>query len=104
MPKPQFSKTFRTVAKKSGKTLADMDRYWRRAEQSYNRQQAKAKRGERKPVREKYPYVMAATLRQAQRTDHKPHKPLGKKRKKKASEAFEIRVDQILEGMGAINV
>ena len=104
MPKP-YSKTFKTIAKKSGKTLADMDRYWRRAEQSYNKQQEKAERGEREPVREKYPWMMAATLRQAQRTDHKPHKHFGKPRKKKdASEAFELRVDQILESIGVGNV
>jgi len=93
------TKTFKTIAKKSGKSVSDMERYWKRAEQSYNRAQSRAKAGKREPVRDKHSYVMATTLRQAQRTGPRPHKPLGKKRKKAKKEAFELRIDQILESM-----
>lgn len=91
------TKTFKTIAKKSKKSVADMKRYWDRAEKSYKKQQAKARRGEREPIRDKHSYVMATTLRQAQGTGPYPHKPLGKKRKKTKKEEFVLRVDSILE-------
>ena len=95
------TKTFKTIAKKSGKRVRDMERYWKRATSSYNRAQARAKQGLREPVRDKHSYIMATTLRQAQRTGPNPHKPLGGKRRKKGSkkESFEFRIDQILEGI-----
>ena len=96
------SKTFKTIAKRSKKSVADMKRYWDRSEKSYNRAQSRARRGLREPVRDKHSYMMATTLRQAQRTGSNPHKPLGSKRgKKKGSrkEAFELRIDQMLEGL-----
>ena len=92
------TKTFKSIAKKSKKSVADMHRYWGRAKKSYNRAQSRAKQGLREPVRDKHSYMMATTLRQAQRTGANPHKPMGKKRKAK-KEAFEIKLDSILESM-----
>ena len=93
------TKTFKTIAKKSGKTVSDMERYWDRSERSYKRAQSRAKAGKRKPVRDKHAWMMATTLRQAQRTGANPHTPFGKKRKKNTKEAFELCVDQILEAL-----
>ena len=92
------TKTFKTIAKRSGKNVSDMERYWKRAETSYKRAQTRAKAGKREPVRDKHSYMMATTLRQAQRTGSRPHKPLGK-RKKAKKEAFELRLDNILESV-----
>jgi hypothetical protein len=97
------TKTFKKIAKKSGKTVADMERYWTRARQSYNKAQSRAKAGKRKPVKDKHSYMMATTLRQAQGTGSNPHTPLGGKKKKKKKgkskkEAFINKIDNILEG------
>jgi len=96
------TKTFKTISKKSKKSADDMHRYWGRAQKSYKRAQSRARQGLREPVRDKHSYMMATTLRQAQGTGSKPHKPLGgKKKKKKGSkkESFEMRIDQILESI-----
>ncbi len=100
------SKTFKTIAKRSKRSASDMERYWKRSGKSYKRAQSRARQGLREPVRDKHSWMMAATLRQAQGTGSNPHEPLGgkKKKKKKGSkkkgskkEAFEMRIDQLLE-------
>ena len=98
---------FRSIAKKLDVSLGDLERYWDRSEKSYERAQQRAKEGKRDPVRQKYPWVMAATLRQAQRTGANPHTPLSPKKKKdkekskdkpsKTEEAFAARIEAILE-------
>lgn len=95
------TRSLKTAARRSGVTVADMERYWKRATASYERQMKKAAEGKREKIKEKYPYIMAATLRQVQRTGAHPHKkmsgkPKGKK-KKTAKESFASRIDTILE-------
>jgi hypothetical protein len=94
------TKTFRTIAKKCDVSVPELDKYWKNAEKSYDNQQAIAKRGGREPIKHKYSYMMATTLRQAQ--GRNPHIPLSrydpKKHKRKAKkEGFNRRVDEILE-------
>lgn len=92
--------TFMSIADKVDVGLSDLERYWKRAEQSYERQMEKARKGEREPIEDKHEYIMATTLRQAQRTGPRPHKKLGKKKKKEEKqEHFENRLNAILESI-----
>jgi len=103
------TQAFRSIAKKLDVSLGDLGRYWERSQKSYDRAQQRAKEGKREPVKQKYPWVMAATLRQAQRTGSNPHKPLSAKKKKdknkdegkpsKTEEAFARRIDAVLESL-----
>lgn len=92
------SKTVKTLAKRNKKSVDDVERYWKRANDSYKKQQSKAKQGKRKPVRDKDSYVMATVMRQIDRTGPYPHHKRGKSKKKKSnSEEFLNKLDAILE-------
>lgn len=102
MSKPA-TKTFKTIAKISKKSVRFLDDCWTKGKNAYNREMKKAKKGQRKPIRSKWPYVMAVALRIAQGTNDKPHVPLAeirrrlnKKRRDAMKESFEGRVDDIL--------
>lgn len=108
------TKTFRTIAKVSEIPVDELDKCWTQGKKAYEREMAKAKKGQREPIREKYPYIMAVALRIAQGTDREPHVPLSqirkqlkkklenekeKKGKKSKSECFEVRLNSILESI-----
>lgn len=57
-------KALKTIGKKHGKSPEKMEKYWERAKES-----AKGKEG----VKDKWAYIMATTLKQAQGKGSKPH-------------------------------
>jgi len=101
------TRTFKTVAQKTHKSLDDLERYWKRAKSQYEKQISKGKK-----IKSKWPYIMAITLRQVQRTGFRPHRKLSRRirlptrrpkrpparprTKSKRAEAFERRIDQAL--------
>lgn len=104
-----YTRTFKRIAKKSGVDTKTLEKYWKRATASYNRQMEKAAKGERPKIEGKNSYIMAAALRMVQKTGSRPHKKIGsgkkgkaKKAKVETSESFVLRVNQILEGIEGV--
>ena len=112
------TKTFKTIAAKAGKSVADMERYWKSGVESAKRQIAKGK-----DIDDIDAYAMAVTLRRCKLPDgkgdptktHRPHYPAepanrrradrkeaarqNRKKKKESKEGFEGRIDIILENL-----
>ena len=110
MPTQSFKTTVKKAIAASGKdkTMADAERYWADATKTVKK---RAEKGD--PVKDPNEYKEAVVLRRLGNTPHKSHKnyypaeprrgkkrnyPKGGPRPKKAkSEAFEMKVDAILE-------